>query len=77
MFLHTHAHLAHHHGDVTLHVGCPPVSYTHLDVYKRQGQAVLAELFLQLFRLFFVVLLLGLLNEGKHIACLLYTSRCV
>ena len=22
------------------HMWCPPVSYTHLDVYKRQGQSV-------------------------------------
>ena len=40
----------------------------HLIQIVRKGQPVLAELFLQLFRLFFVVLLLGLLNEGEHIA---------
>ena len=34
----------------------------------RERQAVLAELFLELFGLRLVVLLLGLLDEGEHIA---------
>ena len=47
-----------------------PVSYTHLDVYKRQVQSVgLAEAMAQ------ACSYLGIVDDSK--GCLLYTSRCV
>ena len=62
-----------------------PVSYTHLDVYKRQEQQIGGErqtekarervfLFSQIPALGAQALLFGL---ELHQACLLYTSRCV
>ena len=62
-----------------------PVSYTHLDVYKRQGLALSSATFL------IVAFLQYRLEEGTSmsiawqlipycvltISCLLYTSRCV
>ena len=44
-----------------------PVSYTHLDVYKRQAIACAAENARRN----------GLSNVVEYKACLLYTSRCV
>ena len=44
------------------------VSYTHRDVYKRQGVKALAAQIQQLGKLLALLL---------HIVCLLYTSRCV
>ena len=59
-----------------------PVSYTHLDVYKRQGQedkwwGPKAEDMLD-----FQLAPMGLTHEKfyhdvKYMACLVYTSRCV
>ena len=46
--------------------GFASVSYTHLDVYKRQLQGLLS-----------LVRAAGAAVEGVGIACLLYTSRCV
>ena len=45
---------------------CKPVSYTHLDVYKRQLSGLLAG-----------TLARKVLSSGFLSACLLYTSRCV
>ena len=54
----------------------PPVSYTHLDVYKRQavGIAVLAAVAMSLE---FLVGVFGFSSSERPVACLLYTSRCV
>ena len=73
--------------------GCPrfdespavPVSYTHLDVYKRQAQGHLERLYT--FKDFAQSLAfankVGAVAEAEghhpdlYVACLLYTSRCV
>ena len=48
------------------------VSYTHLDVYKRQGAAASAGVFA-------LITVIGILPRwaGHTRTCLLYTSRCV
>ena len=50
-----------------------PVSYTHLDVYKRQIQ--LRILFMQLFFGLFQDPFIDKGREADHGGCLLYTSR--
>ena len=52
-----------------------PVSYTHLDVYKRQGQQTAHSLTMFRYKGQFLDLVLCL-PPGRN-ACLLYTSRCV
>ena len=57
------------------YVSAIPVSYTHLDVYKRQGEPT------QSIGKNFIRSYIGVCLEGAIIAlaciCLLYTSRCV
>ena len=65
-----------------------PVSYTHLDVYKRQTTKLVVIDTLQRVRSagsdsnlyandYQEIGLLKKLADKRHIACLLYTSRCV
>ena len=57
-----------------------PVSYTHLDVYKRQVQSsqMPAALFTITFLVGAIMFVLGLARLGGIVNfCLLYTSRCV
>ena len=58
-----------------------PVSYTHLDVYKRQGEDMEKD---RLIRFLLLLIVLGKTFRQPLIAfgvegyiCLLYTSRCV
>ena len=50
-----------------------PVSYTHLDVYKRQGAVFFASGVFY----YFLTEQVKALVQGMADACLLYTSRCV
>ena len=54
------------------------VSYTHLDVYKRQAQRVVEADYKTMKRRVMEVLnQVGLGSKAKYYPCLLYTSRCV
>ena len=63
--------------------GLPAVSYTHLDVYKRQAYSILKRRYLnslgyqvpEKYQSTFVCW--GGAAEVQYIYCLLYTSRCV
>ena len=63
--------------------GTMAVSYTHLDVYKRQGLFLAGyydyfdKLRLQILGLAEMNFLSGLSAEKRYERCLLYTSRCV
>ena len=60
--------------------GLDPVSYTHLDVYKRQEYGkleVIALLLLYLSQNTFYYKCCCYKGSYKGIVCLLYTSRCV
>ena len=57
-------------------LGRQPVSYTHLDVYKRQLQKMLRAMGRTQQRVK-TVSLLGGSRIAMYLTCLLYTSRCV
>ena len=48
-----------------------PVSYTHLDVYKRQTVKMVTQL------LFVAAIFVHIFINIRPLLCLLYTSRCV
>ena len=56
--------------------GIEPVSYTHLDVYKRQAFCLPVMMSLSVTRKRSTHLLLSVCM-GRSSSCLLYTSRCV
>ena len=70
-----------------LFVYAGPVSYTHLDVYKRQGKTLLAQTLARLLNVPFAIADATTLTEAGYVGedvenillkiCLLYTSRCV
>ena len=77
-------------GALSRNVCSLPVSYTHLDVYKRQGQQHLLTMFrtqkgwlvadsakVLAAGLEFGVIDKRFLGRGRPHPCLLYTSRCV
>ena len=57
--------------------GSKPVSYTHLDVYKRQHMICMSSLDSLILLFDCCIQKKDFYETGSGVTCLLYTSRCV